>query len=1287
MNRRGKLLFSVTALLALLALLAACGGGGGEPERDVRPPDASDGGERADVGADSETPDDVPVGEDESQPDTFVRDVPEPDVPTPRCTDDEDCVGQLEGLTPCQDPVCDDGTCVASDRVAAPGCCETDEECAALVTEEGKTGSCPTPGAACVVADDCRSAAAPDAFCAEQIANENACEVPTCDADSGACEKVRTPPFVGGATAGGCCLTAAECDDGDPNTTCTCPGIGGECVCEVPPVCSDDDDPDQWCADNNPPAGTCAEWTCNQDTDACEPAAVEPPNCCIAAGDCDDGNECTQDSCPSIGGRCQYVFICSCSETIRPWEATFDGGTLDDLQIFDWNESDFVTWQPVTKNAYKGYSIYLGDPSCEWYFNGDEVDANCETPYSPIEDEDGHAGQIYVELVSPIINLDRQDLAWMLGFWVAGKSQPPDPTLPAGLPQADTLTISIADTDTGIQTPVFESSDYNNDIPTPTYVAADLTAYTGKAIQIHILFDSQDGRDNRWPGYWLDELEVRTFCGPIQCEDNDDCLDDNNGCTQDVCTRFEGGGPLGVCARNIFPIDCIGCDPAGDGAECDSGDECILGTCSDEGVCEFAPSGSAACCNADDILDTTFDGGALPAGWTVEDDGGPVTWQVVSDPEAGMTSLYFGDPATGTYDNGNDPAWGRVTTGVVELPDPAVTPFLYLVSSWQLRLSTEWEAEPNFLPGQEVDRASLYIAYTDDVGAEAELAIWTSDAVEGTTNGDWVGQGVDLTAYAGRSVRFIFEFDSYDELGNTYGGAWIDDFSVRTICGEICDDPSDCDDGDACTLDQCNALVCENPLAYVDCCTAAADCGQGNACTTVTCGGIGANPDFPQAGTCSFRDDGVTDTCCDDNGGVTTVNDIPVEDLAGAGYVIEATDYGDVQNAVVWHASEACALSEPYGLYFGDDLFESYQSGFPVGGSVTTPPVPVPSSGAAAKSWLEFELFLDTEWANAVREGWVNPPSIIRDHLELYAVQGGNEVLLWSSFEIDFRGSTCLDNAPCDWLTVRVDLTGYQGSSPRLKWVFDSVDDISNGGKGVCIDDIRVVTDCQGQAELDCFRSEDCDDDDPCTFDFCHAQTPFACTFPSTGDPTCCADQELVAYDWDTGTAEGWSFSDPVETVGWTVADFTTAASGSHFLYFGDPVAQDYDVTGQTVGGDAWSPTTELPPIENVESLTLTFAYYLDVEEYSAQFQSRDTFEVWIVDNQSAAEDLLVDKRDLDDVGVQPPTWNTFEADIPTSFAGALVSFEIRFSSGDAEENTGLGVLVDSFRVSGVVCP
>ena len=87
----------------------------------------------------------------------------------------------------------------------------------------------------------------------------------------------------------GCCLTNADCSDGDACTIDQCDGASGACL---PPQ----DDPlccvtHQDCDDGNP---------CNVErcvANACRYSPNLVAGCCTVAGDCDDGDACTLDSC------------------------------------------------------------------------------------------------------------------------------------------------------------------------------------------------------------------------------------------------------------------------------------------------------------------------------------------------------------------------------------------------------------------------------------------------------------------------------------------------------------------------------------------------------------------------------------------------------------------------------------------------------------------------------------------------------------------------------------------------------------------------------------------------------------------------------------------------------------------------------------------------------------------------------------------------------------------------------------------------------------------------------
>ncbi|MDQ3036487.1 MAG: hypothetical protein M3Y87_29080, partial [Myxococcota bacterium] len=75
---------------------------------------------------------------------------------------------------------------------------------------------------------------------------------------------------------------------------------------------------------------------------------------------------------------------------------------------------------------------------------------------------------------------------------------------------------------------------------------------------------------------------------------------------------------------------------------------------------------------------------------------------------------------------------------------------------------------------------------------------------------------------------------------------------------------ADCDDGDSCTTNLCDAVNGEcGYRAIADCCAAAADCDDANTCTTDSCDGD-ACAHAPVAGCCR------ADADCDDGDACTT---------------------------------------------------------------------------------------------------------------------------------------------------------------------------------------------------------------------------------------------------------------------------------------------------------------------------------------------------------------------------------------------------------------------------------
>jgi hypothetical protein len=223
------------------------------------------------------------------------------------CNGVEECVaGQCVQETP---PVCDDGnsctteTCVAASGCTEPepiaNCCETPDDCGddgnpctantCVDRQCGETAvpECCQQNAECDDGNQCTPAA---------VCQNNTCisMPPTpCEDDGDLCTDDFCDPAAGcvHVEIEGCCSSNAECDDGTACTTDTCDPVFHTCSnVQEDDLCVACDETDVFSCS---PMGACASTACVDG--AC--VAQEPP-------DCDDEDECTDDSCDPAEG-CQ----------------------------------------------------------------------------------------------------------------------------------------------------------------------------------------------------------------------------------------------------------------------------------------------------------------------------------------------------------------------------------------------------------------------------------------------------------------------------------------------------------------------------------------------------------------------------------------------------------------------------------------------------------------------------------------------------------------------------------------------------------------------------------------------------------------------------------------------------------------------------------------------------------------------------------------------------------------------------------------------------------------------
>ena len=129
----------------------------------------------------------------------------------------------------------------------------------------------------------------------------------------------------------------------------------------------------------------------------------------------------------------------------------FEDGDLSGFQILDSNEGDTVTWQIDTKRRHSGQaSLYLGDPNCHTYYNG-ELGDDCQPTIGP-----GLPTVVNVSIRTPSFQVPQNGLA-AGSFWMYSSVEPVLNL--SGVPEADNVIVRANGFDATTQ--VFDATDIN----------------------------------------------------------------------------------------------------------------------------------------------------------------------------------------------------------------------------------------------------------------------------------------------------------------------------------------------------------------------------------------------------------------------------------------------------------------------------------------------------------------------------------------------------------------------------------------------------------------------------------------------------------------------------------------------------------------------------------------------------------------------------------------------------------------------------------------------------------
>ena len=709
-----------------------------------------------------------------------------------------------------------------------------------------------------------------------------------------------------------------------------------------------------------------------------------------ACQDCTQDSQCNGGTCQDgacVEGKCVYTLDVTCCKAVlegvtQQWD--FASG-LASWAVEDASD-DVVTWQPLEGGGVGGSTgLYFGDPGhpcvlepeslCPSYDNGLPVHGTVVSPSVVLPSGSGHQLLTFnlklstewdgetLESFSNPAGVDRLSLYVRVGatstmVW-----------------NSDAIAGSTATVDAdGILRPKWQ------------LISVDLSTYKGMAVSFGFTFDSGDYKENDFEGATLDNVALVVGCEK-PCTKDSSC-NDGKPCTKDYCMA-------GICKHETTGECCT------QATDCDDGNTCTVDTCVGN-LCKHPYLVDAQCCQEGTIAGSAFDfeTATLPADYGVTvPAGSSVTW-TVSDARAtkGAQSLWFGDPATGTYENLVGGASVR-SQGTLDLPLFKVPLGGLPVLEFDLYLETEWSGVSGLWDpptDTQFDKLSVYAN-----GVE----IWNSYVFE--LAGSTCGAGCEfrtvqasLANFANQNVVLTFAFDSADGQDNAHAGPFVDNLRVTWLCADFecfnsfeCDDPGD--PGDECTRDRCESKQCFfQPTLAPGCC-------------------------YPT----DLKTEGFEEAT-------------PAISTSGGSGAVKWQVASTSQGARV-HGGE-------HGLYFGNPSLKTYADGANAVSATASWAFTVPAAGYRLEWWQW--LGLDSDDLN------VTVSDVLTVRVFDPSNPGDPGVIFTNKPSYGFYHV---------WAREWVSLDTWAGKSVVVIFKFESGDGQNNQGEGVYVDDLRVFEPCE----------------------------------------------------------------------------------------------------------------------------------------------------------------------------------------------------------------------------------
>jgi hypothetical protein len=602
---------------------------------------------------------------------------------------------------------------------------------------------------------------------------------------------------------------------------------------------------------------------------------------------------------------------------------------------------------------------------------------------------------------------------------------------------------------------------------------------------------------------------------PGCCMSVGDC-DDKDSCTEDACPA-----PGGACthANQCCKSDseCASADPCKKGSciggqcsfadtcctldgDCDDLNPCTIDAC-DKGKCTYASATVPGCC-APVLVNAKFDS---DEGWASKSTNAALGWVWADAASASKNSpngvLKMGSPTGAPLSVANNSQW--VVTG----SSPMVS-----VLSGKETLFTFSAFVPS---GTSTSTVMRVFATIDGVDVNFLTVYGYS------LTGSWKSYSFDLTPLGGKSFPIQFEVKPSSTVGSLTGtGIYLDDIAITSTCkakactssancqgspwpysclagtctdgqctysNSCCQTSADCNDGNLCTTDTCGTSKKCSFAAIKSCCMGNGDCNDANACTQDVCPAPGGTCQNPAIGGCCLSSAACddknsctsdvcsqnkcinTNTCCTSDAGCNDNDSKCTTDKCVGGKCIFSPtgaagcckpdvwvndfDQGDLKDITInnsqgpgkgWHISSSppgnTTKTPPGVLWYGDPATSSFSfGGVANNGKATTPKILLPS---ATPSSLSMWLFMDTEGGTTY------------DKLTISLIVDGAKSAIFTKAVSSFSTNS--------WYEVKADLSLHSGKEIQVEFDFNTTDSAVNDGKGVFIDDLKILTKCGG---------------------------------------------------------------------------------------------------------------------------------------------------------------------------------------------------------------------------------